>query len=56
MCVFAATIQCPKETGGKQEFPTGFQAWESLKLLRESKSNGTRLGSSQQHFREAILP
>lgn len=33
MYLFAATTHSPKETGGKQDFPTGFQLWKSLGFL-----------------------
>lgn len=54
--LFAATIQYPKETDGKQDFPTGFQLWERLRLLRESESFSTGLGSSQDQCCEALFP
>lgn len=45
MYLFVATIQYPKETDGKQDFPTGLQLWERLRL-RESQGFSSSLGSS----------
>lgn len=47
MYLFAATAYCPKETGDKQDFPTGFQLRKKLRFLTEPGSNGISLGSSR---------
>jgi len=56
MYLFAAPTHCPQETGGKQDFPAGFQLWERLRLHKQPESNATSLGSSRQQRCQAPLP